>query len=172
MFLARFVDSFSPKVEGGWGSSTTLRSAAEFRAFSPILCDALEAVSVTYFGQATSDPQLEFTAYDTYLSVLRNLQLALYDPEQSKSQAILLTVTVLMAFEVTSFYVSPSPLYQHMHSDSLTPPLLQSIQRTTSGSIVNHVRGALKLIEYRGANRHMYGIEHMFFAEFRPYLVR
>ena len=167
VFLARFVDAFSPKVEGGWGSSTTLRSAAEFRAFSPILRDALEAVSVTYFGQATSDLQLELTAYDTYLSVLRNLQVALYDPEQSKSQAILLTVTVLMAFEVG---------FHSMHFIS-TPTLtlrriLQSIQRTTSGSIVNHGRGALRLIEYRGAHRHMYGIEHMFFAEFRPYLVR
>lgn len=100
VFLARFVDAFSPTVEGGWGSSTTLRSAAESRVFSPILCDAIEAVSVTYFGQSMNDRRLEAAAYDTYLSVLRSLQHALYNPEQSKSRAILLTVTVLMAFEV------------------------------------------------------------------------
>ncbi|KAL1952513.1 hypothetical protein VTO42DRAFT_5099 [Malbranchea cinnamomea] len=144
VFLARFVDAFSPKFERGWGSSTTLRSAAEIRMFSPILCDALEAVSVTYFGQSMNDRQLEAAAYDTYLSVLRNLQHALYNAEQSKSQAILLTVTVLMAFEC--------------------------IQRTTSGSIVNHSLGCLKLIDHRGPHRHMYGVEHMFFTEFRPYL--
>jgi hypothetical protein len=100
VFLERLLDAFSPAREGGWGSSTTFRSAASIRMFSPILSDALEAVSLTYFAQSTQDVRLESAAYTTYLSVLRNLQDALCDPEQSKSQVILLTVTVLMGFEV------------------------------------------------------------------------
>ncbi|THC97974.1 hypothetical protein EYZ11_002544 [Aspergillus tanneri] len=81
----------------------------------------------------------------TYPRVLRSLQEALQDPERSKAESTLVTVILLMAFE--------------------------SVERTTQGSLSAHIQGALRLIEHRGAENHIYGVEHLLFAELRPYWV-
>lgn len=47
----------------------------------------------------------------------------------------------------------------------------QTFRRTTSESLVSHAYGALKLLEYRGPQSHMFGLDHYCFAELRPYWV-
>ncbi|PGH00861.1 hypothetical protein AJ80_09113 [Polytolypa hystricis UAMH7299] len=143
--LDRFVDAFSPEVGSGNGASTTIRSAAGIRMFSPLLSDAFRAVSTTYFGQSMSQKNMEISGYKDYLTVLRDLQHALYDPVQSTAQGTLLTVALLMCFE--------------------------ALQRTTPGSVMNHGLGVLRLLEFRGPHKHMFGIEHLCFTELRPYWV-
>ncbi|KAK2802919.1 hypothetical protein FQN51_004182 [Onygenales sp. PD_10] len=146
MFLARFVDDFSPKVDGSSiGTSQTLRSAAGIRMFSPILCDGFKAAALTYFGQDVADRRIERTGYQVHLSLLRKLQQAIYDIDRHGSQGVLLTITILMCFE--------------------------SFQRTTSDALIKHAFGALKLLKYRGPQSHMFGIDHLCFAELRPYWV-
>ncbi|KAK2808513.1 hypothetical protein FQN50_004722 [Emmonsiellopsis sp. PD_5] len=146
MFLARFLDDFSPNVAGSSiGTSQTIRSAAGIRMFSSILCDGFKAVALTYFGQDIADRRIERTGYQVHLSLLRKLQQAIYDIDRIGSQGVLLTITLLMCFE--------------------------SFQRTTSDALMNHAFGALKLLKYRGPQSHMFGIDHLCFAELRPYWV-
>ncbi|KLJ05325.1 hypothetical protein EMPG_11197 [Blastomyces silverae] len=145
-FLNRFLDDFSPEVDGETiGTSQTMRSAAGIRMFSPVLSDAFKAVALTYFGHEVADQRIERTGSQIHVSVLRKLQEAIYNMHQTNSQGILLTVCLLMCFE--------------------------SFRRTTSESLVNHAYGALKLLEYRGPQNHMFGIDHSCFAELRPYWV-
>lgn len=99
-FLENFIDAFSPEVPSNCGPSKTLRAAAGIRMFSPILSDAFRAVSITHFGQSVLDQRMEHVAYKAYLTVLRDLQNALNDTDVNKSQGVLLTVAVLMSFEV------------------------------------------------------------------------
>ncbi|PGH29684.1 hypothetical protein GX50_07569 [[Emmonsia] crescens] len=145
-FLSRFVDDFSPQVDGNTtGTSQTVRSAAGIRMFSPVLSDAFKAVALTYFGHDVADQRIERTGSQIHVSVLRKLQEAIYNMQQTNSQGILLTVCLLMCFE--------------------------SFRRTTSDSLMNHAYGALKILEYRGPQNHMFGIDHSCFAELRPYWV-
>ncbi|OJD11563.1 hypothetical protein AJ78_07686 [Emergomyces pasteurianus Ep9510] len=145
-FLSRFLDDFSPQVdEISIGTSQTIRSAAGIRMFSPVLSDAFKAVALTYFGHDVADQRIERTGSQIHVSVLRKLQEAIYNMQQTNSQGILLTVCLLMCYE--------------------------SFRRTTSESLVNHAYGALKLLEYRGPQNHMFGIDHSCFAELRPYWV-
>jgi hypothetical protein len=37
--------------------------------------------------------------------------------------------------------------------------------------MVNHMIGALKVLEFRGPQRHVYGLEHLLFVTYRSYLV-
>jgi hypothetical protein len=76
---------------------------------------------------------------------LRTLQEALRDPERSRAVSTLVTVTLLMAFE--------------------------RIQRTSQDAVTAHGLGAASLLHYRGAENHMYGVEHLLFTELRPYWV-
>ncbi|KAA8641937.1 Zn(II)2Cys6 transcription factor domain-containing protein [Aspergillus tanneri] len=145
IFIERFVDAFSPEVDVKSGQAGALRRAAEIRMFSPILTDAFETVSVAFFGRSIQDKGLEASGLCTYPRVLRSLQEALQDPERSKAESTLVTVILLMAFE--------------------------SVERTTQGSLSAHIQGALRLIEHRGAENHIYGVEHLLFAELRPYWV-
>lgn len=142
--LGRFVDSFSPDM-GTHGPATVMRLAAGIRMFSPLLADAFRAVSISYAGRSVVDNRMMNDAYKDYQLVLRDLQHALYDQEKSKSQGVLLTVMVLVVFE--------------------------SVQRSHRDSIINHILGAMRLLEHRGPYRHMFGIEHTCFTEFRPYWV-
>lgn len=103
VFVERFVDAFSPQVNFKSGRAGALRRAAEIRMFSPIIGDAFDAVSVAFFGRTTRDPRIEATGFQLYPKVLRNLQQALVDPERSKAESTLVTVILLMAFEVGSF---------------------------------------------------------------------
>ncbi|KAE8371508.1 hypothetical protein BDV26DRAFT_275947 [Aspergillus bertholletiae] len=145
VFIERFVDAFSPEVDVKSGQAGALRRAAEIRMFSPILMDAFEAVSVVFFGRSIQDPRLESSGFQLYPRVLRNLQNALQDPERSKAESTLATVILLMAFE--------------------------SVERTTQASLSAHVHGAVRLIEHRGPENHIYGVEHLLFTELRPYWV-
>jgi hypothetical protein len=101
-FLERFIEAFSPQVDLSCGSSGTLRAAAGIRMFSPLLCDAFQATSTTFFGQSILDQRIETFGYKDYPTVLHGLQQALYNTEQSRSQGVFLTVAVLMCFEVST----------------------------------------------------------------------
>lgn len=100
VFIERFVDAFSPVVQSKTGQAGALRRAAEIRMFSPILVDAFESVSIAYFGRSIQDKNLEAAGFRLYPRVLRSLQQALQDPQRSKAESTLVTVTLLMAFEV------------------------------------------------------------------------
>ncbi|KAJ5280467.1 transcriptional regulator family: Fungal Specific TF [Penicillium angulare] len=145
IFVERFVDAFSPEVDIKSGRAGALRAAAEIRMFSPLITDAFEAVSVAFFGRSVQNKEIEASGFRLYPRVLRGLQDALIDPERSKSEATLVTVTLLLAFE--------------------------SVERTTQTGVPAHVRGAVRLIEHRGPENHMYGVEHLLFTELRPYWI-
>ncbi|RAK88560.1 C6 finger domain-containing protein [Aspergillus costaricaensis CBS 115574] len=145
VFIERFVDAFSPVVQSKTGQAGALRRAAEIRMFSPILVDAFESVSIAYFGRSIQDKNLEAAGFRLYPRVLRSLQQALQDPQRSKAESTLVTVTLLMAFE--------------------------SVERTTQVSLIAHVHGALRLIEHRGPENHIHGVEHLLYTELRPYWV-
>lgn len=108
VFVERFVDAFSPQVDIKSGRAGALRRAAEIRMFSPIIGDAFEAVSVAFFGRSIQDPRIEANGFRLYPKVLRNLQQALLDPERSKAESTLVTVILLMAFEVCFFFMKIS----------------------------------------------------------------
>lgn len=101
VFVQRFVDAFSPEVDIKAGQAGALRAAAGIRMFSPILTDAFEAVSVAFFGRSIQDRSVEAAGFRIYPRVLRGLQQALLDPERSKAESTLVTVILLLAFEVS-----------------------------------------------------------------------
>lgn len=145
VFVERFVDAFAPEVDIKSGRAGALRAAAEIRMFSPLITDAFEAVSVAFFGRSVQDKQIEISGSRLYRRVLRGLQDALNDPERCKAESTLATVILLLAFE--------------------------SVERTTQKGVLAHVRGAVRLIEHRGPENHIYGVEHLLFTELRPYWV-
>ncbi|RAO70398.1 uncharacterized protein BHQ10_006410 [Talaromyces amestolkiae] len=145
LFIQRFVDAFSPEVDASSGHAGALRAGAEIRMFSPLISSAYDAVSLTFFGRSVKDPRIEAAGIKLYPKVLRSLQEALLDPEKSRSEATLVTVTLLLAFE--------------------------SIERTSDAGVVAHVRGAAQLIQHRGPENHVQGVEHLLFTELRPYWV-
>ena len=70
--------------------------------FSPLLKHAFTAASALYFGCSVRDWRFVAVSANLYTGVLRDLQQALYHPEQSRSEGVLATVVVLMAYEVGS----------------------------------------------------------------------
>lgn len=100
VFVQRFVDAFSPEVDFSSGRAGAIRAAADIRMFSPMISNAFEAVSTTFFGRSIQDRRIEAKGLKLYPKVLRSLQEALLDPERSRAEATLVTVTLLMAFEV------------------------------------------------------------------------
>lgn len=114
IFIERFVDAFSPEVGVKSGQAGALRRAAEIRMFSPILTDAFETVSVAFFGRSIQDKGIEASGFRTYPRVLRSLQEALQDPERSKAESTLVTVILLMAFEVCC---SGILIFVNIHTD-------------------------------------------------------
>ncbi|KAJ5132085.1 hypothetical protein N7448_006243 [Penicillium atrosanguineum] len=145
VFVERFVDAFAPEVDLKSGRAGALRAAAGIRMFSPLISDAYEAVSVAFFGRSVQNKQIEASGFRLYPRVLRGLQDALNDPERCKAESTLVTVILLLAFE--------------------------SVERTTQSGVSAHVRGAVRLIEHRGPENHMYGVEHLMFTELRPYWI-
>ncbi|KAJ5888592.1 hypothetical protein N7495_008633 [Penicillium taxi] len=144
-FIQRFVDAFSPEVDIKSGRAGALRAAAGIRMFSPLISDAFEAVSVAFFGRSIQDKEIESSGFRLYPRVLRGLQDALNDPERCKSESTLVTVILLLAFE--------------------------SVERTTQRGVPSHLAGAVRLMEHRGPENHMYGVEHLLFTELRPYWI-
>ena len=122
-----------------------LRAVAEIRVFSPMISSALEAASLAFFGRSARDPRIEASGVRRYTLVLRTLQEALRDPERSRAVSTLVTVTLLLAFE--------------------------RIERTSLEAVIAHALGAARLLHYRGAENHMYGVEHLLFTKLRPYWV-
>lgn len=100
VFVERFVDAFSPQVDLKSGKAGAIRAAAGIRMFSPLISDAFEAVSVAFFGRSVQNKQIEASGFRLYPRVLRGLQDALNDPERCKAESTLVTVTLLLAFEV------------------------------------------------------------------------
>lgn len=100
VFVERFVDAFSPEVDMKSGRAGALRAAAGIRMFSPLITDAFEAVSVAFFGRSVQNKEIEASGFRLYPRVLRALQDALVDPEKSKAESTLVTVILLLAFEV------------------------------------------------------------------------
>ncbi|KAJ5605457.1 hypothetical protein N7510_008238 [Penicillium lagena] len=100
VFVERFLDAFSPEVDSKHGRAGAIRAAAEIRMFSPLISDAFEAVSVAFFGRSIQDKRIEASGFRLYPRVLRGLQDALIDPEKSKAESTLVTVILLLAFEV------------------------------------------------------------------------
>ena len=49
--------------------------------------------------------------------------------------------------------------------------VFKSVERTSQASLQAHVHGAVRLIEHRGPENHIHGVEHLLFAELRPYWV-
>ncbi|KAL4804709.1 hypothetical protein BDV18DRAFT_161802 [Aspergillus unguis] len=145
VFIERFIDAFSPEVDAKAGQAGAIRRAAEIRMFSPILEDAFQTVSRVFFGRSVQNKWVEVSGFSSYPRVLRRLQDSLLDPEGSKAESTLATVILLMAFE--------------------------SVERTSQASLTAHVQGAVRLIEHRGPENHIYGVEHLLFTELRPYWV-
>ncbi|KAL1980958.1 hypothetical protein VTN96DRAFT_3298 [Rasamsonia emersonii] len=145
VFVERFLDAFSPEVDSSSGRAGALRAAASIRMFSPMIANAFDAVSMTFFGRSVKDPRIESAGLQLYPRTLRSLQQALLDPERSRAEATLVTVTLLLAFE--------------------------SIERTSQQGVSAHAMGAMRLMQHRGPENHMYGVEHLLFTELRPYWV-
>ena len=100
VLVERFGDAFSPEVDIKSGRAGALRAAAGIRMFSPLICDAFEAVSVAFFGRSVQNKQIEDSGFRLYPRVLRGLQDALNDPARCKTESTLVTVILLLAFEV------------------------------------------------------------------------
>ena len=49
--------------------------------------------------------------------------------------------------------------------------VFESIERTSQEGLIAHLLGVARLLHYRGAENHMYGVEHLLFTELRPYWV-
>ena len=145
VFLERFLDTFSPGVDSSSGHCGALRAAAKTRMFSPMISSAFEAVSLAYFGSSARNPRIQALGIRRYTPVLRTLQVALRDPEQSRAVSTLITVMILLIFE--------------------------AIERTSQEGAVAHLLGMARLLHYRGAENHMYGAEHLVFAELRQHWV-
>jgi hypothetical protein len=77
---------------------------------------------------------------------------------------VLVTTGLLFYFEVTSPFV--------LIIVSATKRTVWGIQHTARKSVLRHWLGILKLFEYRGAESHVFEIEHLFFVELRYYWVR
>ena len=106
VFVERFVDAFSPEVDIKSGRAGALRAAAGIRMFSPLITDAFEAVSVAFFGRSVQNKQIEASGFRLYPRVLRGLQDALVDPEKCNAESTLVTVILLLAFEVGLFFLA------------------------------------------------------------------
>lgn len=102
IFTERFIDAFAPAGHDNCGQSSAIRRAGAVMMFSPLLTQAFNAVSIAYVGQSTGSPRLVSHAYKVYCETLNCLQLALWDPRQSRSPGVFATVILLMAYEVTN----------------------------------------------------------------------
>jgi hypothetical protein len=100
VFLERFLDGFSPVRPSLRDHTDWVRTAAEIRSSSPILCGAFQAVAATYFGKSVGDSRIVWAGQQKYGMVLRGLQRALCSQVESKSRDTLFTVVLMGHFEV------------------------------------------------------------------------
>lgn len=102
LFAEGFIDSFAPNARDDCGTSSAIRQAGSNMMFSPLLSDAFQAVSMAYFGQSTGNWTIMSQGYRCYRQTVDRLQEALFDPRQSRSEGVLATVILFMAYEVHS----------------------------------------------------------------------
>ncbi|GKZ56828.1 hypothetical protein AnigIFM60653_007987 [Aspergillus niger] len=141
-YVERLVNDFSPAQVSG---TIALREARSLRVFSPILCSAFEAASLTFAGRRDGNRSVEIAGHSRYLRVLRSLQHALYDPQQGKSTEVL--VVVLLA------------------------TIIEAFKQTSKDSLLKHQLGGLELLRTRTPYRHRYGIERSLYVDLRMYWV-
>ncbi|KAH8586799.1 hypothetical protein B0O99DRAFT_48036 [Bisporella sp. PMI_857] len=145
VFLEKFLDAFATVAPSGRVSPDCLRVAAEVRHSSPTIYNVILSVSATYFGSSIGDSRIVFAAQKLYVNVLKVLQNALLSPGQCTSLSTLLTVILAIHYEL--------------------------LQNTSEKSMVNHILGASKLIEFRGPQSHISGPGHLCFTNLRNYLI-
>ncbi|PYH73313.1 Zn(II)2Cys6 transcription factor domain-containing protein [Aspergillus vadensis CBS 113365] len=141
-YVERLVNDFSPTQVSG---TIALREARSLRVFSPILCSAFEAASLTFAGRRDGNRSVEVAGHSRYLRVLRSLQHALYDPQQGKSTEVL--VVVLLA------------------------TIIEAFKQTSKDSLLKHQLGGLELLRTRTPYRHRHGIERSLYVDLRMYWV-
>ncbi|PWY70665.1 C6 finger domain protein [Aspergillus eucalypticola CBS 122712] len=141
-YVERLVTDFSPPHVSG---TIALREARSLRVFSPILCSAFEAASLTFAGRRDGNRSVEVAGHSRYLRVLRSLQHALYDPHQGKSTEVL--VVVLLA------------------------TIIEAFKQTSKDSLLKHQLGGLELLRTRTPYRHRHGIERSLYVDLRMYWV-
>ena len=100
LFTERMIEQFSPAGGANCGGTMKLRQAAELRVFSPILCNAFEAASLTFAGTREKIKPIQLAGHAQYVRVLRQLQRAIYHPEKSQSTDILVVVLLSTIIEV------------------------------------------------------------------------
>ncbi|GKZ19425.1 hypothetical protein AbraIFM66951_011035 [Aspergillus brasiliensis] len=142
IYVERLVNDFSPAQVSG---TIALREARSMRVFSPILCSAFEAASLTFAGRRDGNRSVEVAGHSRYLRVLRSLQHALYDPQQGKSTEVL--VVVLLA------------------------TIIEAFKQTSKDSLLKHQLGGLELLRTRTPYRHRHGIERSLYVDLRMYWV-
>lgn len=101
-FVERLVDAFAPSSQLCCGRSDSIRIAAGQRASSPLLDQAFQAVSSGYVGKLVGNADLASAGTRQYLNILCMLQVALSDVGHSRSDSVLLTVVLMMVYEVTT----------------------------------------------------------------------
>ncbi|OAG42754.1 hypothetical protein AYO21_03037 [Fonsecaea monophora] len=109
------------------------------------LADAFSALSISRVGQGHKDVRLVHESAKLYGKALKELQLALFDPERMYSDHILMACMLLGLYEVFE-----GPAFN-------------------SRSWVSHATGAARLIQLRGARRHQtWNSHHPFLASRIP----
>lgn len=104
MFIERLIGEFSPTTPFNCGGTLRLRQAAEMRVFSPILCNAFEAASLTFTGNRQQNRSIEMAGHARYIRVLGQLQKAVYNPQRSQSTDVLTVVLLSTIIEVSSLW--------------------------------------------------------------------
>jgi len=100
VYLERLLDAYSPVVSSDYYSPASVRVAASIKSSSGILKAAYDCTAAAYFGRVVFDPRVVHAAHKMYGNVIRDLQKALSSTTQSRSMETLLTVTMLLIYEV------------------------------------------------------------------------
>ncbi|KAH8600178.1 hypothetical protein B0O99DRAFT_565028 [Bisporella sp. PMI_857] len=145
VLLERFLDAHSPVMPYYSGASDLIRAAAATKTSSPILNMSFHSLCIVYYGQIAGNPGVVISGRRIYSKVLNTLQHALSSPEECRSIWVLLTVIVLTAYE--------------------------SLQHSSSGSIIKHFIGALKLLEVHGPSEHVSGLGNICYVQYRSHWV-
>ncbi|KKK17260.1 hypothetical protein ARAM_001834 [Aspergillus rambellii] len=140
LFVDRLIDNFSPRNIPG---TIALREASSMRVFSPLLCKAFEAASLTFAGRHDGNRYVELAGHTRYVRMLRMLQNSLQDGEGRNSTEVLVVV--------------------------LLSTIIEAFKQTSQDSILKHQLGGLELLKARSPYRHRHGIERSLFVDLRLY---
>lgn len=124
VFLERFLDSYGPEMPPAWqplhwihaGQPYQIwRVGAKARYSSTLLFNSFAAVSVAQFSRSIGDTRLLSAADTIYLSVLRSLQVAISQPERSRSDDVLWAAILCAVYEVGTFEIITVAWLTHRH---------------------------------------------------------